>query len=238
VDITEREAAILEAVIDEYVPSAVPIGSVTLTEKYDWELSPASVRAVLASLEDKGYLAQPHTSAGRVPTDKAYRWFVNETRQRQNQEPSAREQSLLRKRMESHRSSYERRVHALSETLAEMTAQAALARVENETRLFGLANILRQPEYQLPSSALYLAEVIDRLDSLAREISDKPGTRVYIGREVPFGRSADYSLVVSSFHSPQGDRITLGVLGPTRIAYPKVIELVDYTTQLLEEKYA
>lgn len=232
----EREASVLEAVINEYVPSATPVGSLTLTEKYDWGLSPASVRAVLASLEDKGFLAQPHTSAGRVPTDAAYRWYVNETLRREG-EPSAREQALLRKRMESHRSSYERRVHALSETLAEMTSQAALARVEHETRLFGLANILRQPEYQLPSSALYLAEVIDRLDALAREISGQTGTRVYIGKEVPFGRSADYSLVVSSFRSPHGDRVTLGVLGPTRIAYPKVIELVDYTTQLLEEKH-
>jgi heat-inducible transcriptional repressor len=234
----EREASVLEAVIDEYVPSAAPVGSVALTEKYDWGLSSASVRAVLAALEDQGYLTQPHTSAGRVPTDKAYRWYVNETRGRKEGEPTAREQSLLRKRMETHRSSYERRVHALSETLAEMTSQASLARVEQETRLFGLANILRQPEYQLPSSALYLAEVIDRLDSLAREISEETGTRVYIGREVPFGRSADYSLVVSSFRSPQGDRVTLGVLGPTRIAYPKVIELVDYTTQLLEGSHA
>ncbi len=72
-----REQAILRAVIEEYVASATPVGSVALVERYGLGVSSATVRAILAELEVAGYLDQPHTSAGRIPTDLGYRYYVS-----------------------------------------------------------------------------------------------------------------------------------------------------------------
>ena len=74
VDTRHRE--VLIALIREYVDSAEPVGSRVLVKRRFPSLSPATIRNVMADLEDMGYLAQPHTSAGRVPTDKAYRFYV------------------------------------------------------------------------------------------------------------------------------------------------------------------
>lgn len=74
--ITDRQATILALIIREYIESARPVGSSLLTQKFDLGLSPATVRSEMATLTEKGYLRQPHTSAGRVPTEEGYRYFV------------------------------------------------------------------------------------------------------------------------------------------------------------------
>lgn len=76
-----RTRSVLQAVVVSYIKSAAPIGSRTITKIYDFGLSPATIRNVMADLEDLGYLLQPHTSAGRVPTEKAYRLYVESVMQ-------------------------------------------------------------------------------------------------------------------------------------------------------------
>ena len=73
----ERSRQVLLAIIAEYVESAEPVGSRSVARRHMRGLSPATIRNVMADLEDMGYLSQPHTSAGRVPTDKAYRFYVD-----------------------------------------------------------------------------------------------------------------------------------------------------------------
>ena len=75
--LTERSKQILEAIIEDYIVTAEPVGSRTVSRSHGLSLSPATVRNVMADLEDMGFLASPHTSAGRVPTDKAYRFYVD-----------------------------------------------------------------------------------------------------------------------------------------------------------------
>src|SRR5881392_468701 len=75
--LTERERAVLEAVIETYVQTAEPAGSRTIATRYQLGLSPATIRNTMSDLEEKGYLYHPHTSAGRIPTDLAYRVYVN-----------------------------------------------------------------------------------------------------------------------------------------------------------------
>jgi heat-inducible transcriptional repressor len=76
-DLTERERKVLEAVVRTYVDTAEPAGSRSVTRRFDLGVSPATVRNTMSDLEEKGYLYHPHTSAGRVPTDQAYRIFVD-----------------------------------------------------------------------------------------------------------------------------------------------------------------
>src|SRR5512134_3517222 len=75
--LSERSRQILEAIIEDYIRTAEPVGSRTITRRHGISLSPATVRNVMSDLEELGYLASPHTSAGRVPTDKAYRLYVD-----------------------------------------------------------------------------------------------------------------------------------------------------------------
>lgn len=75
--LARRRMSILGTVVYEYIATGEPVGSATLTQKYNLGVSPATVRAEMASLEDEGYLDQPHTSAGRVPSDRGYRYYVD-----------------------------------------------------------------------------------------------------------------------------------------------------------------
>ena len=72
-----RHHGVLRAIVQDYIRTAEPVGSRTISRKYGFSLSPATIRTIMADLEDSGYLAQPHTSAGRVPTDKGYRLYVD-----------------------------------------------------------------------------------------------------------------------------------------------------------------
>ncbi|GAM08537.1 heat-inducible transcription repressor HrcA [Geobacter sp. OR-1] len=76
-DLNDRSKQILEAIIEDYILTAEPVGSRTITRRHPLALSPATVRNVMSDLEEMGYLTSPHTSAGRVPTDKAYRLYVD-----------------------------------------------------------------------------------------------------------------------------------------------------------------
>src|SRR5690606_2537785 len=72
-----RQIDVLRAIVQDYVRSREPVGSRNLVERYNLGVSPATIRNDMATLEEEGYIAQPHTSAGRIPTDKGYRAFVD-----------------------------------------------------------------------------------------------------------------------------------------------------------------
>ena len=76
VDLTERQRAVLRAVVEDYVLTAVPVGSAALVQRYGLSVSPATIRSAMADLEQLGLLTHPHTSAGRVPSDLGYRYYV------------------------------------------------------------------------------------------------------------------------------------------------------------------
>ena len=97
-DLTDRERQVLEAVVRTYVDTAEPAGSRTVSRSYDLGVSAATVRNTMSDLEEKGYLFHPHTSAGRVPTDLAYRFFVD--RLMEPYQPSARERAVLEEEIE------------------------------------------------------------------------------------------------------------------------------------------
>ena len=96
-DLSERERKVLEAVVRTYVDTAEPTGSRTVSRSFGLGISAATVRNTMSDLEDKGYLFHPHTSAGRVPTDQAYRFFVD--RLMEPLEPSPEERARLKREL-------------------------------------------------------------------------------------------------------------------------------------------
>ncbi len=232
---TSRREAILEAIVREYVNTAEPVGSLTLVRKYAFPYSSATIRAEMAMLEEGGFIMQPHTSAGRVPTEKGYRYFVDMV-QKEEKEVSRREEGILEKRIAAMHSHFERRFDMAAMALADMTRNVAISSMGQEIYSHGLANLFRQPEFYDNDRVLQVANMIDNLQGLLRELPSSKDFMVLIGKESPVGKSAGCSLVVSRVQLPQSTRGYLGVLGPTRMPYERVIPLVMRTRDLLESE--
>ena len=97
-EIGERKLQILQAIITDYVKNAEPVGSRSLAKRYGLGVSPATIRNEMADLEELGYLTHPHTSAGRVPSDKAYRLYVNSLMSKHDLSPE--EKQIINERMQ------------------------------------------------------------------------------------------------------------------------------------------
>ena len=124
-DLTERQLQILQAIIDDYVENAEPVGSRSISKKYDLGVSPATIRNEMADLEEMGYLTHPHTSAGRVPSDKAYRLYVNSMMKKKSL--SARDKRLINERLAASRDEFDQTIRHAAELLSEITHLASFA---------------------------------------------------------------------------------------------------------------
>jgi heat-inducible transcriptional repressor len=231
---TLRQEKILQAIVEQYAEVASPVGSSLLSKVF--EVSSATIRADMAELERTGYIKQPHTSAGRVPTDKGYRYYVNRL--------AESEQSILptERRIERALAARVNKTtvpeHAIRnavDTLVELTHNLGLATIGDRLYMSGLSNLFGQPEFMLPGQVREVASLLDNLEPWLHEAAPNEPLSVYIGRENPIGRGAGCSLIISRFRSPFSDRSYVGVLGPTRQSYREVMNLVSRAGQALEE---
>ena len=124
-ELTERKLKILQAIISDYVKTAEPVGSRTLSKKYDLGISPATIRNEMADLEEMGYLTHPHTSAGRVPSDMAYRLYVNALMEKK--ELSREEKNIISQRLKSNVHEFEKTIEHAASVLSEITNLTSFA---------------------------------------------------------------------------------------------------------------
>ena len=332
--LSDRGKRILEAVIEDYIATAEPVGSRTITRSHALSLSPATVRNVMSDLEEMGFLTSPHTSSGRIPTDKAYRLYVNSILEvkhiaRDNREEIQRRCRLAGKdmaevlketsRLLSSTSSYmgvvmaprfganvfrqlefvklsSRRILAilvsqngsvqnrliqideeilqedlvrmanyLNELLQGLTitqvrerllqemqsekvrydtlmsqalalSEATLGTEDRELFLEGQANIMDQPEFH---DAQRMREIFRAFESkgLILDLLDRSmqadGVQIFIGSESHLLRMEGMSLITSTYMTGKDTVGVLGVIGPTRMGYGRVIPIVDYTAKLI-----
>lgn len=231
-NITNRQEKILAAVIEQYAEVASPVGSTLLAKLFD--VSSATIRSDMAELEQKGYIKQPHTSAGRVPTDKGYRHYVNIVQQQESTRPSKRTERALSARVED-AGMPKQTIRNAVDTLVELTGNLGLATIGDQLYMSGLSNLFGQPEFIHPGQVQEVARLLDNLQPWLRETAPNEPLNVYIGQENPIGGSAGCSLIISRFRSPYSDNSYVGVLGPTRQSYRGVIGAVQRTGETLEE---
>lgn len=335
----ERDCKVLGAIVEEFVQTAEPVGSRYLMKKRRFDISPATIRNVMADLEDLGYLAQPHTSAGRQPTDKGYRYYVDHLMA--SEAPQAQDRRRIRRQIEAaeirdveglldaasralsatahqlgvvvaprFESSVFRRIDFVllreGRVLVIFVSQAGAvhhrpveaAEVRSQDELDQMANYLNGLLHDLPLQGVkekILAEmatekaVYDSLLQRALQLGSRileeapsaegvflgdpstllghpefanarkmrgifeafekkglilrlleraaraPGIRVLIGEENALTDLRDCAVVSAGYGTPGGAHGSLGVIGPTRMDYARVIGLVDFTARLLGE---
>jgi heat-inducible transcriptional repressor len=335
-ELSDRARQVLQAVLFEYTVTAEPVGSRQVARKYALGLSPATIRNTMADLEDAGYLVQPHTSAGRVPTDKAYRYYIDslmgrtelprpETLRLQRQVGAARgEIDELMERASAQLSELSHyaavilapplqhtrlervdlipvegeralvvlatetgwgmsRILALEEPVppsevrevariltaryAGLTFQEIRAQVGEATgasaaervlrvaayvarKVFqslwdrnlyvgGAMHMLDQPEFGISTMKAILKTFEEKrqlVELLTARAQASDGVQVVIGSEMPLQEMQETSLVAASYKFRDRVLGVLGVVGPRRMPYAKIVPLVDYTARLVSRR--
>ncbi len=237
-DLTERQRHILEIVIREHIETAQPISSKFIEREYDLGFSPATIRAELYNLIEKGYLYQPHTSAGRVPTDKGYRFFVDilsEGEAKHLERKLAREIKKMRRQMEDRM----RFVREFTRYLAQTSSSLTLSYFPREHLVVkeGWGDVLRDPEFTDMEKVHEFVELVndfeENIDTLFSR-KDSETIHVYIGSESPFSRSSDFSVLISPCKVMKRKGL-LAIMGPKRMPYEKNIKMVESIIKILEE---
>ncbi|MBI5656591.1 MAG: heat-inducible transcription repressor HrcA [Geobacter sp.] len=333
-DLNERSKQILEAIIEDYIITAEPVGSRTITRRHPFALSPATVRNVMSDLEEMGFLASPHTSAGRVPTDKAYRFYVDSLLAVRQVSRSERDEIRRRCRINGHDIGSVLRdtskmlsyiSHYMGVVVAPRFAAAVLRQIEfvqlsgrrilvilvaqsgtvqnkiiesdedisaddlnrmtnylngllqgltiaqiksriveemenektrydrlmakalelsqqtvgdadSEIFLEGRVNIMDVPEFAdigRMKEIFRAFEEKNQLVNLLNRCMDADGINIFIGSESRVSQMSDISLITSTYRTGRNSIGVLGVIGPTRMGYAKVIPIVDYTARLV-----
>lgn len=222
----------MAAIVEQYAEVASPVGSSLLAKAF--AVSSATIRAEMAELERLGFIMQPHTSAGRVPTDKGYRHYVNLVQQSESTPSERRAERALTARVGGG-GLPERTIRNAVDTLVELTHNLGLATIGDQLYMSGLSNLFGQPEFVQSGQVQQVARLLDNLEPWLKEASPNEPLSVYIGQENPIGRSAGASLIISRFRSPYSDHSYIGILGPTRQHYRDVMGLVQRAGEALEE---
>ncbi len=229
---TERQKLILRAVVEQYAEVASPVGSSLLAKVFN--VSSATIRAEMAELERLGFIQQPHTSAGRIPTDKGYRYYVNGLSDEIETSMERRGNRALAARVEGG-GLPERTIRNAVDTLVELTHNLGMATIGDQLYMSGLSNLFGQPEFVGGAHVQQVARLLDNLEPWLKEAAPNEPLSVYIGAENPIGRAANCTLIISKFRSPYSDRSYIGVLGPTRQSYRNVMGLVEHAGRSLED---
>jgi heat-inducible transcriptional repressor len=228
---TERQKNILCAIVEQYAEVASPVGSNLLSKAF--QVSSATIRADMYELESLGFICQPHTSAGRIPTDKGYRFYVNNLSTTKDSFSKPRLENALVSRV-VHGGQPERAIKNAVDTLVELTHNLALATIGDQLYISGLSNLFGQPEFIDSRQVMKVASLLDNLEPWIKEAAPHSTLSVYIGQENPIGRTAGCTLIISCFKGSFSDRSYIGTLGPTRQSYKEVMALVKRAGQELE----
>ena len=230
-----RQAKLLAAIIDQFITTALPVGSKGLMEAGGFSVSSATIRNEMSHLEDEGYLMQPHISAGRIPTAKGYQMYVKEF-----MEPSAQE-AAVRKKFETLKEQYLRRkdqekVYEAITLLSHMVPNIAFATVPHKQQVYflGLANALRQPEFQEnPLMASGVVEVLEqKLAELLKRLPIDEQVHYFIGDHHVLPGMQSCSLLVTEYQL-RGEKGHIGILGPIRMDYAYNTVALELVTDLL-----
>lgn len=236
-ELTDRQTRILKAIIEEYMETATPVGSENLEKKYELGVSPATVRNEMIKLTKAGYLKQPHTSAGRVPTKEAFKFYIGHLME--EKKLSVADEVAAREKVWDVRFDFDKLMHEATKALAQRTQTLAVA-ATNEGDIYhaGYANILTMPEFYDIDITRTILEMLDETKSLLELFNKAFGEEpihFLFGDELGFEFLEPCGMVFTRFEAGPKKSGSIGVIGPSRINYSVVVPTVRYFGGLIEE---
>lgn len=235
-DIKLRKDRILAIVIGRYIKTVLPVGSQYITEEYDLDVSPATVRNILADLEEEGYLTHPHTSAGRMPTQRGYRYYVDHL---MNEIQLLEEEKYrIAQEYKRHARQLEDLMEKTSEVISDLTHYTSIVSLDegdgSKIICKGTSYVVGYPDdtdVLKIQAILRILEEKERLMELINRTLEKK-IEIYIGHEMALKDMESCSLAVSRFEK-DGMKGRIAVLGPTRMQYDRVVSTLEYVSQIL-----
>ena len=235
-EITERQKEILNSIIAEYIRSAQPVGSKLLEKKHKkFQICPATIRNEMQKLTEAGFIFQPHTSAGRVPTDKGYRFFVDDLLERE----------ILNDRLDSEIEEWVdedfkdafKLIQSLTRNLASFSSNLVLGYLADEKILWkeGWDRVFREPEFREKKTITDFFGLLSNFEKEMDSIRIDSGLRVFIGKENPFPKAREFSTIIARCRFPKREDGFLAIIGPKRMAYDKNINSLNHLIKILEE---
>lgn len=235
--LTDRQAQILKAVIEEHIKTGEPVGSDILDKKYSMGVSPATIRNEMAILAKEGFLEQPHTSAGRVPSSLALKFYIK--RLMDKKELSVADGVAVKERIWDYRFKMDKLLHEATRALAEKTASVAVAITsEGDVYNAGYANILELPEFfdiDVTKTLLSLIDNFKQLDQVFEKALGEEQIHILLGEEMGIELLDLCGLVFTDFSVADKIKGKLGVIGPSRLDYSYIIPIVRYFGNLINE---
>jgi heat-inducible transcriptional repressor len=234
-DLTQRQLQILKAIIEEYISTAEPVGSETLDKKYNLGVSPATIRNEMVKLTQIGYLKQPHTSAGRSPTPEAMKLYVNQLMQ--TTELSVADEVTVKQKIWDYRSQMDKLLREATRALSQQTKTMTLSATdEGDIYVAGVGNILDMPEFYDIDVTRHLLDTLDQYDYwwnlISRIENDDDDLSVLLGEDLGKQFLRECGGIFFCFRTPTHHG-AIGVLGPTRLDYAKIIPVVRYMGDLI-----
>ncbi len=236
IDLTARQVQILRAIIEEFIDTANPVGSDTIDRKYSIGVSPATIRNEMVYLEEQGYLVKAHASAGRIPTPRSMKLYVNELMK--EKELSVADEVSAKEKIWKSRDELDDLLYETTRVLADKTHTLSIA-LTDERKLFhsGYANLLQMPEFfdiQVMRQVLLMIEEVGLIDEIFNfDTSENPIQIVY-GAELGYKYLQPMGVIYMRVNA--GDRVCkLGLIGSSRFNYPYVIPMMKYFRGLIED---
>ena len=218
----KRQEQILNFIVRRYVSTAIPVSSGIVFEKSELDLSSSTIRNMMLGLDNEGYLAQPHTSAGRVPTEKGYRYFIKYLAEEHSPSENAKREidNALSGLYDNIDSTFDDLSRVLAKHLR-LFSGVGIVGGDRKTFSYGIEDVLREPEFEEHDMALQFARIVDHLeDELDRMSEFQQLPKIDIGT---------FGMVSATFCDKDVGQCVLFSIGPRRMNYEATQSLLKYT---------
>lgn len=238
IELDERKKRILEAITRDYLHTAEPVGSRTIWRSYMPDLSPATIRNEMADLEAMGFIMQPHTSAGRIPTDLGYRYYVDHLMKSRNL--TIKEEEIIKEGLKGIHDDLDDALHHTLKVLSSLLEYASVvATLNNKPRVYssGFSHMLKQPEFADMKFTRQVMETVEEeglMTEMVKEYTTQKGVTIRIGHENSFKEVRNCSVAMSSYEVKNVASGGIGVIGPTRMSYARTAGILETLSRRLE----
>ena len=246
--LSNRQVKLIDFIIREHVKTTKPVGSALIAKRSNFSLSSATIRNEMGELEKAGYLAQLHTSGGRVPTDKAYRYYVNLLIENDvGLELKAKDKIRIREALYGMPSDPQEVNKIVAKVLSNLSENLVITGISQDKDFFkkGLVSLLENPEFKEFGEAFQLARFFEEFEGMfqfiEREFFNTLGiprgvpVQIMIGRESPFKQIQHETVMCAKYGLPGNCVGSLTLVGPTRMNYEKNIALIKFMTEELNK---